>query len=106
MSSAQPPQPSQRYPKRKRRQVSYKIGDESEELGEDLDFALSIQDDPDNEVDWKTAAKKVNKSRPKRKTFVPQSSPFYPGQRNQSSQETEPQGREEKCLPIHVSSQP
>lgn len=56
MSPAQAPQ---RYPKRKRGEVSYKYVDESEELGEDVEHAIPIQDDPDNEVDWKTSMKKV-----------------------------------------------
>lgn len=61
MSPAQALQPTQRYPKRKRSQVSYKFGDESEELGEDLGVKVLIQDDPDDEVDWKTAMKKVSR---------------------------------------------
>lgn len=56
MSSAQAPQ---RYPKRKRGEVSYRYVDESEEVGEDVDHAIPIHDDPDNEVDWKTSMKKV-----------------------------------------------
>lgn len=52
MSSAQSPQ---RYPKRKRVQVSYKEMVDDGELGD----ALPVQDDPDDEIDWKTAGKKV-----------------------------------------------
>lgn len=58
MASAQAPP---RYPKRKRDKISYKYGDESSELGEDVDHAVPpIQDDPDDEVDWKTSRKKVS----------------------------------------------
>lgn len=59
MSSAQSPK---RYPKRKRVQVSYTETIDSEELGEDVNTVPLIKDDPDNDIDWKTAAKKVTQA--------------------------------------------